>query len=198
MNCPQGIFLSQLDKQLTQKGEMMKKIVIGLLMSYLPVCFGATTTTTTTTTVKPLMQEQYYKTDAELRGQSNAPASQQRGNVQPQIQTQGQQRVITQSQGQKRVITQPQGQHRTRHVTTRRVITHHQRPVVEEHVYVQQPRRVIVRRIPSNGSVILNEHHADPHYQGAPRVRHYHYVYEEPRVIVRPAPITMSMGYVFH
>ncbi len=179
----------------------MRKLMIGLVLSYIPMCFAGTTTTTTTTTVKPLMQEQYYKTDAQLRGQTQAHATQQQPQLAPQTQPHTQKQVLRSHQGhqaQHRSHHVHQGQHRTKQITSRRVITHHQRPVVEEHVYVQQPRRVIVRRIPSNGSVILNDHHAYPHYHNAPRVRHYHYVYEEPRIIVRPAPVTMSMGYYFH
>lgn len=161
----------------------MKALVLGLLISCVPVCFASSTP-------MPQGKEQPQKImQGQTKIQSPAVESKKQRANKPQA------KQVGQAQRTQYAQRAPQ----------RKVITHsqkrHQRPVViERHYYYEngQPRRVIVRkhiqeRPPVRRRVTVYRQ------QPAPRIVR-RYEYREPtRVYVAPAPIlSLGIGYTFH
>jgi len=157
----------------------MKALVLGLLISCVPVCFASST---------PMPQAQQPKKVTQVT-RVEAPVAQKK----PQAKPQAKQAVQPQKTP---VYAQraPHGKKVVRHVQKK-----HRRPViVERHYYYEdgQPRRVVVRKRIQEQPQVRRETHV--YHQGsAPRVVR-RYEYREPaRVYVAPTPI-LSFGYTFH
>ncbi|MBS0285864.1 MAG: hypothetical protein JSR17_00690 [Proteobacteria bacterium] len=151
----------------------MKKMIISLLMACVPVCYADVLSA----------PNQYYKHNVQKQVQPKQPAVKVAQPKQPQVVNQ-----------KKVVVKKAPVKHKTKHIVKRRIVKRHAHPtVVEQHVY-ERPKRVIVRKVPRHETVVVRRHVAPPPYGYAPRVHHYHYYQQQPRVIVRP---TMAFGYGF-
>ncbi len=163
----------------------MRKVMMSLLMLFAPVCFCAPQSA-------PAQQYKHQVRQTQPQKQQTVTANQASAVNQPKT-------VVKQIPAQpKKVIVKTTRieKPKTKHVIKRRIVKRHRAPVVvEEHVY-EQPRQVVVRRTPQQRTVVVRRHRAPaPAPQGQRVVRRYRY--EEPRVMVRPAPVQMSFGYVF-
>ncbi|MGD9591460.1 MAG: hypothetical protein AB7V32_02960 [Candidatus Berkiella sp.] len=151
----------------------MKKAILGILVMCAPACFASANA-----------PAQYYKHDAVKQQQAQTHKKQNK--------------IPNQSaQHQQKKIHVQKSEPRSKHVTKRRVVKRYHEPVVVEHHVYREPRRVIVRKMPRQQTVVVKRRPLPPPPQRVTRVRRYHhYDYQEPRVIVRPAPVQMSFGYV--
>ncbi|MBS0290198.1 MAG: hypothetical protein JSS07_09225 [Proteobacteria bacterium] len=187
----------------------MKKLILGLLLICAPV-YASSSAAPIQGSPSPQPKQQYKQVNAhsaqpkvmtrrQIEEAQQTQRAQQSQAQRPtrQIQQNPQTRQVQQP-SQVRQVQQAHTNHKTKHVTKRTVIRKANKPVVTHRrvYYHQKPQRVVVRRVPNTGVV---QHHVYRHPAPViePRVRHYHYEYEEPTVIVRSAPV-VSFGYSFH
>jgi hypothetical protein len=160
----------------------MRAIVLGLLITCVPVCFASSQAST------QVQQKQHIhgQTAQEIQVEKKKPSTKLQSNK-PKVQTK-------QGQPVEKIV---------------RTVKKDGTIVEEHHIYHHydqpQPKRVVVRRVPQQHAkrVVVRHYHGAPRHHSAPPrvVRHYHR--EEPRVVYAPrpapapAPVQMSIGYTF-
>ena len=157
----------------------MRSIVLGLLITCVPVCFASA----------QYSPEKKTHVQAQTAQQIQAEKKKQ----QPQLQSNKPKVQVQNKKGKDGQVVKK----------TVRTVKRDGTIIEEHHVYHHydqpEPKRVVIRRVPKPHAkrVVVRRHHSAPPVRV---VRHYH---EEPRVVyaprpmVMPAPVQMSIGYRF-